>query len=299
MSKSKIIKAPNIKNEVCFLEVPEPIVASQELAVAMGENVAAMEETGAAVDEEMGTGLEQEPLPSDPEAAAAQLLAQTQLEAEEIISAARREADLLLAEAEAQRRQVEEELARTKAETAAECEQLKKEAYDTGYQEGWATGQQEGEKAWAEKISAAEATLEEAKKEALNLINQAEKERAARIQDSEEEILKLAVDIAEKIINTELRVEPEKWLGMIRKAAHKIAGATEVTIRIAPEDEAFLIQNLRAIRSEFTEAPLIQIKTDVNLKSGDFMIQSNLGNVDAKISQQLTKIFQALKVEGS
>ncbi len=281
------------------MDIPEPIIPPQELALAAREITAAVEEAGVATDENMETHREKEPLPPDPEAAAAQLLEEAQLQAEEIVSAARREADLLLTETEAQRRQVEEELAKIKAETMAECEQLKKQAYDTGYQEGWAIGQQEGEKAWAEKIKAAEATLEEAKKEALSLVNRAEKERAARIHESEEEILKLAVDIAEKIIDKELSAEPEKWLGMIRKAAQKIAGATEVTIRIAPQDEAFLIQNLRAIRSGFTEAPLIQIKTDVTLKSGDFVIQSNLGHVDARINQQLTKIFQTIKKEES
>jgi flagellar assembly protein FliH len=296
LSKSRIIKAPTIKKEVCYLDIPEPDFSAHELAAAAGELSAAFEETGAS-REETAPGEEKVTLPPDPEAVAAQLLDRAQLQAEEIVSAARREADLLLTETQERCRQMEEELAKAKAENEAECEELKKAAYEAGYQEGWANGQEEGEKAWAERINAAEATLDEAKKEALALINRAEQERTARIRDSEMEILKLAVEIAEKIINQELKDDPEQWLGMLRNAIAKVAGATEVTIRIAAEDEAFLIQRFREIRSLFTESPQIQIKTDLTLTAGDFVIQSNIGHVDARIHQQLTKIFQAIKEE--
>ncbi|NLM37215.1 MAG: hypothetical protein GX202_03700 [Firmicutes bacterium] len=298
MFKSNIIKGPNIKEEACVLNVPDLEFAYRELLTAQAET-AAVEEAPADQAVEAATGETEEEPPIPPEVIAEQLLEEARQQAEAIIATAREQADSILAELEEERKQTAEELAQAKAETAAECDRLKKEAHDRGYEEGWAAGQAEGEKAWAEKIAAAETTLQEAKAEALNLINQAEEERIARIYDSEEEILKLAVGIAEKIINSEIKKNQEKWLGMIRVATEKVAGATEVTIRIAQEDEAFLIQNLREIRGLFTESPRLQVETDPNLKPGDFILQTNMGEVDARLQQQIAKIYQALKEEGS
>ncbi|NLM36974.1 MAG: hypothetical protein GX202_02465 [Firmicutes bacterium] len=284
MSKSNIIKDPNVKREACFIDLPELEWAYYEFLAARAEAAAATET--AAVSETTGT--ESQKVDLD----------EARQQAEMILATAREEADSILAELEARRKQTEEELAQAKEEAAAECDRLKKEAYDRGYEEGWQKGNEEGEKAWAEKITAAERTLQEAKAEAIDLINRAEAERNARLRESEEEILKLAVEIAEKIINNELKADPDKWLEMIRVATEKIAGAAEVTIRIAQKDEAFLIKNLGEIRSLFTESPNLQVVTDSNLKPGDFILQSNLGQVDARLHQQLTKIYQAFKEEG-
>ncbi|HBL36857.1 MAG TPA: hypothetical protein DDZ55_08625 [Firmicutes bacterium] len=297
MSKSKIIKAPAIESEVCFVELPDIVAVCRELAAASEEDlIVGSTDQG---QEETENAQEEKEASIDPEAVARQLLADAQQQTEELLAAARQEAELMIAEAERRREQVEQELATARQEAAAECERLKQEAYDRGYQEGLAAGNQAGETAWAEKITAAEDSLLEAKAEALNLINQGEEERAARIRGSEQEILKLVIDIAEKVIKTELNGEPKKWLRMIEDSAKRLAGATEVTISIAEEDEAFLIQHLREIRSQFTESPRIQINTDLNLQPGDFQVHSNLGEVDARVQQQLTKIFQALKADGN
>ncbi|MBA2134062.1 FliH/SctL family protein [Capillibacterium thermochitinicola] len=291
-----LIKDPNIKNEACLIDVPELEWAYCELIAARAETAAVVETLAM----EEATKSEEEEAPSvPPEVMAAQLLEEARQQAEAILAQARGEAESILAELEARRKQTEEELAQAKKEAEAECDRLKKEAYDRGYEEGWNKGHAEGEKAWAERITAAETTLQEAKAEALNLINRADEERIARIRESEQEILKLAVEIAEKIINNELKADPDKWLGMIKVATEKITGAAEVTIRIAQEDEAFLIQNLREVRSLFTESPRLQVVTDPNLKPGDFILQSNMGEVDARLHQQLNKIYQALKEEGS
>jgi flagellar assembly protein FliH len=292
--KSKIIKAPVIKDEICFVDPPDLVTACHELAAAIEEEEYATESTDQG-QEVTAEAAEETQTSIDPEEVARQLISDAERQAEELLDTARQEAERLLAKTESRKEQVEQELAEARQEAIVESERLKKEAYDQGYQEGLAAGYQAGEAEWTEKVTAAEDTLLEAKAEALNLINQAEEERTARIQESEQEILKLVVDIAEKVIKAELSGEPRKWLTMINDAAKTVAGATEITISIAQEDEAFLIQHLREIRSQFTESPRIHIKTDHNLQSGDFLLQSNLGEVDARIHQQLAKIFQTLK----
>ena len=86
---------------------------------------------------------------------------------------------------------------------------------------------------------------------------------------------------------------------MVGEAVKKVAGATELVIRVSQEDEAFLIQHLKEIRSQLTESPTINLVSDSTLKPGDLLIQTNLGQVDARIRQQIETTFRTLKEEGS
>ena len=245
------------------------------------------DEEGASSPEEKA----EEALP-DPQEVAAALLAEAREEAEAIITAARQEAEQRLEAAQ-------QESAQLKTEAEAEFAAQRQAGYETGYQEGLTAGQQAAQKEWEERLATAEATLTAAKQESAALLKQAEEERRARILSSEQEILKLACDIAEKIINTELEQYPAQWLPMINEAVRKVAGATEITLRVAQEDEAFMIEHLKEIRTQLSESPPIRLVSDSTLKPGDLLIQSNLGQIDARIKQQITRIFQALKEEGS
>ncbi len=290
MSKSKIIKSPLIKDEVCFLDAPELVLACVQ--VAAGEEDEAVDEqlVQEPVAEDLTQGEEETPVDSKEEAE--KLLRNAREEAMEIVKAARQEAEFALAD-------TEQEIERLKKETEEQIQAMKVEGYEAGYQEGLETGRKEAKEEWEEKLAAAEATLAKAENESLEMLKRAEEERVERILSSEEEILKLAFDIAEKIISTELKHSPKSWLGMVGEAVKKVAGATELVIRVSQEDEAFLIQHLKEIRSQLTESPTINLVSDSTLKPGDLLIQTNLGQVDARIRQQIETTFRTLKEEGS
>lgn len=300
--ETKVIKSPRVKDEVCILTVPDPesVLALAQVAAAGDEETAERQLSSESliVDEELeeetvqDPGEEPEEALLDPQEAAAEMLVKAQEEAEQIITAAHQEADRALTV-------VQQECEKLKIAGEEEFAAQKEAGYETGYQEGLTAGQQAAQEEWETRLAKAEEKLTQAKKESADLLKQAEEERRARILSSEQEILKLACEIAEKIISTELKQAPNQWLVMIGAAVKKVAGATELTIRVAQEDEAFMIQHLKEIRSRLSESPPIRLVSDSTLKPGDLLLQSNLGQVDARISQQIARIFQALKEEGS
>ena len=83
----------------------------------------------------------------------------------------------------------------------------------------------------------------------------------------------------------------------MKEAVEKVAGATEITIRVAVEDEAYLIQHLSEVQKLLTEAPHIRVVADSSLEPGDLIIQSNLGQLDARIKQQLRLMLNSLREE--
>ncbi|NLW56222.1 MAG: hypothetical protein GX050_06350 [Firmicutes bacterium] len=302
MSDKKIIKSPLVQDEACVLTVPDPesLFVLAQVAAAGDEETDERQLSSELPMEEEGEGeataLEfeeeaEEALP-DPQAVAATLLAEAKEEAEQMIAAARQEAEQLL-------ESTQQECAKLKADAEEEFAAQQRAGYETGYQEGLTAGQQAAQKEWEERLATAEETLKKAQEDSAALLKQAEEERRERILSSEQEILKLACGIAEKIISTELQQNPVQWLPMIGEAVKKVAGATEITIRVAQEDEAFMIEHLKEIRSQLSESPPLRLVSDSTLKPGDLIIQSNLGQIDARLKKQITRIFQALKEEGS
>lgn len=187
-------------------------------------------------------------------------------EAEMIINQAREEAGQILTEAIRQGESLKE--------------QTKKEGYAQGYQEG---------------IEAATAEMREKQAEAQRLLEEAEASYKRRVWESEGEILKLACEIAEEISRTSLSIQPEAWIGMVRKAISRVAGAKELLLRISPQDEELLNKNISAIREILTESAPIRIEVDPTLKPGDLWIETNIGQVDARIAQQIQNIFNGLR----
>ncbi|HHU50578.1 MAG TPA: hypothetical protein GXZ36_01970 [Firmicutes bacterium] len=235
------------------------------------------------------------------EEAAAMLEADYHAEAESIIAQAKAEAETLFTEARREIQQLKAAVELSCREAVAEAEQ---KGYEAGFEEGYAVATQKAEDEFSAKLQQVEAlreeaasAVEEAKADGERIRKEAEEERTRRILESEDEILKLAIDIAERIIRKEISRTSDNWFEMVKEAVEKVAGATEITIRVAVEDEAYLIQHLSEVQKLLTEAPHIRVVADSSLEPGDLIIQSNLGQLDARIKQQLRLMLNSLREE--
>lgn len=233
--------------------------------------------------------------------AAAMLEADYRAEAESIIAQAKAEAETLFTEARREIQELKAAVELSCREVAAEAEQ---KGYEAGFDRGYAEATQKAEDEYSAKLKQAEALREEAaslveqaKADGERIRKEAEEERTRRILESEDEILKLAIDIAERIIRKEISRTSDNWFEMVKEAVEKVAGATEITIRVSVEDEAYLIQHLSEVQKLLTEAPVIRVVADSSLEPGDLIIQSNLGQLDARIKQQLRLMLNSLREE--
>lgn len=235
------------------------------------------------------------------EAAVTILEADYQAEAEAIIAQAKTEAETLLTEARNEIQALKAALEESCKDTAEEAE---KKGYEAGLERGYTEGTQKAEDEYRDRMKEVEdlqeeaaAALEKAMADGERIRKEAEEERTRRILESEDEILKLAIDIAERIIRKEISRTGENWFEMVKEAVQKVAGATEITIRVSTQDEAYLIQHLSEVQKLLTEAPAIRVVADSSLEPGDLVIQSNLGQLDARIKQQLVLMLKSLREE--
>jgi flagellar assembly protein FliH len=129
-------------------------------------------------------------------------------------------------EGEEQRRKI---LAQAQEEAAKLQEQAR--------QDGYAKGHREGEKA-AQKI----------KGEAKKLLEEAHRQYEKVLTDAEPEIIRIAVSLAEKLLNTQLEVNEDLIVGIVSHCLEELPGGQEVVVRVNPRDEAVCREKLDLFR---------------------------------------------------
>ncbi|MNB64175.1 flagellar assembly protein H [compost metagenome] len=191
------------------------------------------------------------------------------MEAERIIEAARAEAE----EWWQSRRDQDENL----------VEAVKAEAFSKGYEEGLLDAEKEMREKLAIVMEEAQAVLTEAYK-ARDLI----------IQEAEPFLVELSCEIAEKIVEKQLTIEPAFTVELIKRNLARKREQGIISLCVAPSQFAFV----NAAREELTLAidsqAELQILPDSTVKDHGCVIRSSFGSVDARIDTQLQEIKKEL-----
>ncbi len=157
--------------------------------------------------------------------------------------------------------------------------------YQTGFKEGEEKAKRELEQDYSSKLF-------RKYEEVYNILkiydeNLAEYEKAFEIL-----VIQTAHELAKKIVQRE--IETTNVINEnIRTAINKIIGANEVKLKLNPMDLQELTETSKNIihSSSFSK---IKIEVDDQIERGGCLIETEIGNVDARISTQLNKLKQQL-----
>jgi len=109
----------------------------------------------------------------------------------------------------------------------------------------------------------------------------------------DEIVIKVSTKIAEKIIHRE--IENKSTIHeTLNEAVRKILGANEIIIKINPEDfkSISLDGTHKDLERNFSK---IRFEQDSNIDRGGCLIETEVGNVDARIASQLDEISKQLE----
>lgn len=106
-------------------------------------------------------------------------------------------------------------------------------------------------------------------------------------------VINVSQKIAEKIIRRELN---EKTIieEILQQSIHKIIGANEVIIKLHTQDFEILNKNDK-VKIMTQGMNHIKFETDNNIEVGGCLIETEIGNLDARISSQINEITKALE----
>lgn len=112
-------------------------------------------------------------------------------------------------------------------------------------------------------------------------------------QSFERLVVGTAVELARKIIQKEVK-EQSIINGVVKEAISKVIGANEVRIKFHPEDMKELNNYSRNLISSTTFSK-IKFEEDDRIERGGCLVETEIGNVDARISTQLEELRRKLE----
>ena len=195
----------------------------------------------------------------------------------EIIINAKKEAELILKEAELQ---AEEFLEKQRAEV----ELLSNQAYQQAREEGFNAGLIQAQSEYTQLLEEAE-----------NIKQQAAQDYSSILDSLEEDAVDTILCIAKKVISQELQTNKENILLLVKDAFFKCSKDRKAVLRLSPCDYDFASDNLERLDQLIERSEPFELKKDISLKEGGCIIETPFGSIDASAATKFDKIEQDFK----
>lgn len=170
------------------------------------------------------------------------------------------------------------------SEPAAESEvsparlmEVEKQAFEKGYAEGERIGRQMGEQMIGSMVKRYEKSVSDLAVAHRRLVESMEKEA-----------VRLALAVAESIIERELKTDPDVVNALVAVALKRMEGHPEMVLRVSPDDFEMVKGTVSSIN------PAIRIEQANELERGDFMIDTRKTHLDGRMASRIRQIGRSL-----
>lgn len=183
--------------------------------------------------------------------------------------------------------QVRQEAAKIVQQANAEADQIKQRAEAAGRE----AAEQAIEQLLDQKVAAQVRTLRPALD---NLVRELDDTRGAWLDHWEQASLKLATEIAGRMVRHEVEVKPEVTLDWVREALSLASGASEVTVLLNTTDYQNLGQQVEQIVDSLNLIAKPRITASDAITLGGCRIETQHGSIDYQIETQLQRMIEEL-----
>jgi flagellar assembly protein FliH len=280
-------------SESVMLEPP----TSFELARFLEPEEEAQEESA----EEVYTG----PTADDLRREAEEFRSRWEFEREEMIQAAKNEAEAVKAEAgemaSMKLQQAEEETDRLKTRAVEEAEKIVTEAnskvqeieaevrrsLEGERQEALAKGKEEGRvEGYAEGKAEADRLIERTQ----TVLERAQDKRGEILSETERQIIDLVLLITRKVVKVISENHREVVVANVLEALHKVRDRGTVIVRVNLADVKLTTEHTKEFIKALEGITSIQVQEDTSIDVGGCIIETDFGEIDARIASQLAEL---------
>lgn len=163
--------------------------------------------------------------------------------------------------------------------TDSHIKKREQDAYENGYAAG-VKAQSKDIAAKLEVLAALSKTIPQIKKDIL--------------EKGEEQMVKLAIAIAEKILQQEVSTRKEVILGVLKGALKNIAETEGIKIHLHPQDFRYMMEVKKDFLQSFDGIRNMVFEEDSSIKRGGAVVETMFGEVDARLENQLKEIKAAM-----
>ncbi|MBW5396689.1 flagellar assembly protein FliH [Brachyspira pilosicoli] len=206
----------------------------------------------------------------------------------EIFKAKQNEVHIMSEQAKVDASRIIQDANAEKERIQSESESIK----DAAYKEGYAKGYDEGfEKSFADGNNDLTKLNEKLKKILAETINK----RNEIIDTAEAQLIEVAILIAKRVVK--MLTEKDKGIVIrnIQEALRRIKGRTKITIRVNIDDLEISARHKDEFYQMLDKIEGVTVLEDPNVDVGGCMIETDFGDIDARINTQLNEIETAIK----
>jgi flagellar assembly protein FliH len=167
--------------------------------------------------------------------------------------------------------------------------EAKEEGFLSGYEDGLAAARKEAQHEEEKQRSAIQAQFED-------FLSQMTGQREQTNEQMEQNILVLSLEIAEKIVQIELKKNDTVYTELIKEAVQRLNSKERFVIRVNQQEyDRFFAEGSGWLERAVQCAPF-RIVADAKITPGGCALESQSGVVRSSVDAQLKKISQALNV---
>lgn len=171
---------------------------------------------------------------------------------------------------------------------------LEQDAYCRGFSDGEKSGFTQGERAG---VDAAAGRLEGLLKSLEQLLSDVENLQRRACHDLEKEMVQLALEVARKVVGREVQVDIETVAGIVLDAVNRVEHAEQITIRMNPGDMQRLAELKPGLLDDLADAGRTRFEADASITSGGCRVESDSGDIDARLEQRFKIVEEAFQAE--
>ncbi len=197
-------------------------------------------------------------------------------QAQKIRQDAEDEAQKLIAEAKARASELE-------ADIKQRVTQTEREAYERGYNEGHQKGYDEGK-----------AEVERLIERLHTILSKAIDKRNEIIEESETQIINLVLLIVKKVIKVISENQKNVVINNVVQALRKLKSRGDVVIRVNLADLELTSEHVKDFMKMVENVKSITVLEDSSVDKGGCIIETDFGQIDARVSSQLHEIEEKI-----
>jgi flagellar assembly protein FliH len=230
-------------------------------------------------------------------------------EKQQMIDEAKAEADRIIKEAEQrafeevqkktedsrrEKQEAEQEAERMKREAQQEADQMRQEAEnevskirDDAYKEGYNAGHEEG-------FNSGKPEVERLVEQLHQIIDRTLEKRSEIIEESETQLINLVLMITKKVVKVISENQKNVVINNVIQALRKLKSRGEVLIKVNLEDVELTTDHVKDFMRMVDNVQSVTVVEDSTVDKGGCIIETDFGEIDARISSQLQEIEEKI-----
>ena len=187
----------------------------------------------------------------------------------------------------------EDILQRAKEEAVLIIEKANKDAEEikqAAWQEGYVLGKEEAESKTAMQVQSHA-------KMVTDFLHKLQVYKQNLCNDLQNSILALSMDVAEKIVNMELKRNDTVYIGIIKKAVARLQSSDMFKLRVSKREYDKFFKDGTAWLKEETGGGLLDVICDPYMQEGECIVESDQTVISAGVPLQLNKIKRLMSEE--